>query len=73
MEELIAKIQEKAEACGYSTKEDRARKGAYVDCIMEMKEALRIHSDVVGREICGCGNPIVKHTCNNCDGEIRYS
>jgi hypothetical protein len=38
-----------------------------------MKEALRIHSDVVGREICGCGNPIVKHTCNNCDGEIRYS
>jgi len=44
MEELIAKLQEKAQACGYKTKEDRARKGAYVDCIMELKEALRIHA-----------------------------
>ena len=48
MEELILKLQEKAQACGYKTKEDRARKGAYVDCIIELKEALRIH-DVVGR------------------------
>lgn len=47
MKELIAKLQEKAQACGYKTKEDRARKGAYVDCIMELKEALRIH-DVSG-------------------------
>ena len=35
-------------------------------------ENLPIHS-VVGREICACGNPSVKHSCKNCDGEIRYS
>jgi hypothetical protein len=35
-------------------------------------QALRIHS-VVGREICSCGKPSVKHTCKNCYGEIRYS
>ena len=29
--------------------------------------------DVVGRDICGCGNPSVKHSCKNCGGEIKYS
>lgn len=43
MEELITKLQEKAKACGDKTKEDRARKGAYVDCIVELK-ALRKHA-----------------------------
>lgn len=37
MKELIAKLQEKAQACGYKTKEDRARKGAYVDCVVMIK------------------------------------
>lgn len=37
MDELIAKLQEKAKACGDKTKEGRARKGAYIDCIVEMK------------------------------------
>lgn len=23
-------------------------------------------------EICGCGNPSVKHFCKNCGGEIKY-
>lgn len=40
MDELIKKLQEKAKACGDKTKEDRARKGAYIDCIIELK-ALR--------------------------------
>lgn len=49
MEELIKKLQEKAKNCGDKTKEDRARKGAYIDCI-----ALLIPR-VVGRseQLCG--------------------
>jgi hypothetical protein len=43
MDELIKKLQEKAKFCGDSTKEDRARKGAYIDCIVELK-ALRKHA-----------------------------
>ena len=35
MDKLIKKLQEKAKACGDKTKEDRARKGAYIDCIVE--------------------------------------
>ena len=46
MDELIKKLQEKAKACGDKTKEDRARKGAYIDCIVELK-ALRKHA-VIG-------------------------
>lgn len=46
MDKLITKLQEKAKACGDKTKEDRARKGAYIDCIVELK-ALRKH-DVSG-------------------------
>ena len=74
IEELIAKLQEKAQACGYKTKEDRARKGAYVDCIMELKEALRIH-DVIERSeqlVCDlCNQPYTKEElkvghCFNC-------
>ncbi len=37
MEELLEKLRQKANACGDKTKEDRARKGAYIDCIMEIK------------------------------------
>jgi hypothetical protein len=33
MEDIIKLLREKAKACGDKTKEDRARKGAYVDCI----------------------------------------
>lgn len=43
MDKLITKLQEKAKACGDKTKEDRARKGAYIDCIVELK-ALRKHA-----------------------------
>jgi hypothetical protein len=40
MEKLIEQIRLKADACGDATKEQRARKGAYVDCIVMIKEAL---------------------------------
>ena len=40
MEKVIEQIRLKADACGDSTKEQRARKGAYVDCLVLLKEAL---------------------------------
>ncbi len=39
MKELIEQIKLKADNCDDSTKETRARKGAYVDCLMIVKEA----------------------------------
>jgi hypothetical protein len=45
MEKLIEQIKLKAAACGDSTKEKRARKGAYIDCLVMIKEAL--HKPVV--------------------------
>ena len=48
MEQIIAEIILKADACSTSTKESRARKGAYVDCIMMLKQALG-KTDVIGR------------------------
>jgi hypothetical protein len=47
MEKLLAELKLKAANCGDSTKESRARKGAYVDCIMMIKEALKISSNPV--------------------------
>ena len=43
MEELIKQIKEKADSIGTSTKIDRRVKGAYVDCLVMVKEALSIH------------------------------
>jgi len=48
MEELLENLANKAKACGNKTKIDRARKGAYVDCIVEIKQALLIQR-VVGQ------------------------
>jgi len=39
MEKIIEQLKLKAYACGDKTKEDRARKGAYVDCIVMIKES----------------------------------
>ena len=39
MEKLIEQIKLKADSCSNSTKETRARKGAYVDCLVMAKEA----------------------------------
>ena len=44
MEKVIEQIRLKADACGDSTKEQKARKGAYVDCLVLLKEALRKHA-----------------------------
>ena len=42
MKELLKEIREKAKACGNKTKEDRARKGAYVDCILAIEKQFAI-------------------------------
>jgi len=47
MKELLKKLKDKAKACGNKTKIDRARKGAYVDCIVEIKQALLIQRVVL--------------------------
>jgi hypothetical protein len=39
MNEIIERIKEKIKNCKTSTQEDRARKGAYVDCIVMIKES----------------------------------
>ena len=39
MNEIIERIKEKIKYCKTSTREDRARKGAYVDCIVMIKES----------------------------------
>ena len=67
MEELLKQIGQKALDCPTNTKESRARKGAYVDCIMMIKEALRKH-DVIS---CVCPKEIKTgtvsiHCCNLC-------
>ena len=46
MDELIKKLQEKAKACGDKTKEDRARKGAYIDCIVELDPSKAVFLEV---------------------------
>lgn len=44
MEKLLKELREKAKNCGTKTKEDRARKGAYVDCILSIKKQLSLCS-----------------------------
>lgn len=53
MDKLITKLQEKAKACGDKTKEDRARKGAYIDCIVELKALRQPHVSgvLIGKKI----------------------
>ncbi len=41
MQNIIKELQTKAMACSMSNKESRARKGAYVDAIVMIKEELR--------------------------------
>lgn len=44
MEELLNTFQTKADNCDTKTKESRARKGAYVDCIVMLKEFMETYS-----------------------------
>lgn len=43
MEKLLEELKIKAQNCGDNTKENRARKGAYVDCIIMIKKVLKIN------------------------------
>jgi hypothetical protein len=38
LEKILEQIKLKAKNCGDTTKEDRARKGAYIDCILILRE-----------------------------------
>ena len=39
-EKIIEEIREKANSCSLNTKESRARYGAYIDCIIILKQLL---------------------------------
>ena len=39
MENIITEIEQKIKICSDSTKESRARKGAYVDCLVMVRKA----------------------------------
>jgi len=51
MEELLIKFKTKADNCPTRTKEDRARKGAYVDCVIMLEEFIETYR--VSRNILG--------------------
>jgi len=70
MEKLIEQIRLKADACGNATKEQRARKGAYVDCLVMMKEAL--HKPDVGRSVCGFKGQCEHRIADRCHLGDRY-
>ena len=40
MKKLLKALKEKARNCGVNNKENRARKGAYVDCIVQLEAAI---------------------------------
>jgi cell division inhibitor SulA len=46
LEEVIETIKDKASACG-TTQSGRARKGAYVDCIMMLKDLTSSHREEI--------------------------
>lgn len=71
MKELIEQIKFKADNCSNSTKESRARKGAYVDCIMMIKQALR-QSDVSGQFYCWSEECETGRCENICDACKKY-
>jgi len=79
MKKVIEQIRLKADACGDVTKEQRARKGAYIDCLVLLKEALR-QCNVVRQseqlpilDRCECEEPKEEpiKICMNCNGYIE--
>ena len=49
MKKLLKALKEKARNCGVNNKENRARKGAYVDCIVQLEAAINYtHSYILG-------------------------
>jgi hypothetical protein len=51
MEELLIKFQTKAHNCSTKTKEGRARKGAYVDCVIMLQEFIETYSPPLPQSI----------------------
>lgn len=41
IKKLLEELELKASACGDNNKENRARKGAYVDCIVMLKNLIK--------------------------------
>ena len=62
MEELIKQIKFKADSIPTNTKENRRVKGAYVDCLMMLKEALKNSSNPVLADI-GCFGCVHYNSC----------
>lgn len=56
MEKLLAELRLKADNCD-NTKEGRARKGAYIDCIVMIKQVKNCTIPDVIKSVCGCGIP----------------
>lgn len=55
MEELIKQIKLKADSIPTNTKENRRVKGAYVDCLMMIKEASKnLVLANVSKSVCNC-------------------
>lgn len=63
MEELLIQIQTKAHNCKTNTKEARARKGAYVDCVMMVKEFMETYQPPLPQSI--------QEALNSGDGAYR--
>ncbi len=73
MKELIEQIRLKANNIPTNTKENRRAKGAYVDCLMMVKETSKnlVQPDVI-KSVCKCGNELTEkeifyETCLKCD------
>tara|TARA_R110002124_G_scaffold283449_2_gene459526 strand:- start:38857 stop:39087 length:231 start_codon:yes stop_codon:yes gene_type:complete len=56
-------------------KEEPFQQAEYNKMLTNINDALnKLNIDSVSeRFICACGNPKVEHSCQNCNGEIKYS
>ena len=73
MSEIIERIKEKIKNCKTSTQEDRARKGAYVDCIVMIKESGNLPEADSRNAVLGEGNAASLQPCETCkwnEGQI---
>lgn len=72
MEKVIEQIRLKADACGDATKEQRARKGAYIDCLVLLKEALRQCNVVRQSEQFYCNQDDGDYNNNPCSEQCSF-
>jgi hypothetical protein len=71
MEKLLTELRLKADNCD-NTKEGRARKGAYVDCIVMLKQIKNCIPDVCVslRQCSNCANLEKGNACDSCDSKL---